>query len=316
VTLALSPIGNAGNAADSSTGLGAVSYNFSIGTVDITVSQYATFLNSVATIADPFGLYNSSLGTFSNGYGITQGGSAGSFSYFVVGTSGNDPIVDVSWLDAARFANWLNNGEKTTGSETAATTEQGAYTLNGDVTTGTESRNVGALYWIPNINEFYKAAYYNPTLNGGLGGYTLYATNSDTAPGNLVGSGSDQANYNNGVYSVTQSSTQDPNTNYLTAVGSFTKSASFYGTFDQNGDVFDWTESLYSGQFRGFEGGAWDSPGSNDLKSSSATTYFDSGSDNTNVDVGFRIATSVPEPGSVALILAAGSVFLLRRKRR
>jgi hypothetical protein len=47
-------------------------------------------------------------------------------------------------------------------------------------------------------------------------------------PGNIIGSGSNQANYGNVVYSVTQSSTLDSSQNYLTDGGAFSGSASYY----------------------------------------------------------------------------------------
>ena len=42
----------------------------------------------------------------------------------------NCPVFNVSWGDAARFCNWLQNGQPTTGLENVSTTENGAYTLN------------------------------------------------------------------------------------------------------------------------------------------------------------------------------------------
>ena len=55
ITMAWSPVGNAGNAADSRTGHGAVGYNYSIGTYDVTNSQYqyVEFLNAKATGQTP-----------------------------------------------------------------------------------------------------------------------------------------------------------------------------------------------------------------------------------------------------------------------
>jgi len=41
-------VGNAGNAADPTTGFGSVGYEYRIGTYEVTNSQYAAFLNSVA----------------------------------------------------------------------------------------------------------------------------------------------------------------------------------------------------------------------------------------------------------------------------
>jgi hypothetical protein len=48
VTISTVPVGDVGNAADPATGYGAVNYAYSIGTYDVTVSQYASFLNAVA----------------------------------------------------------------------------------------------------------------------------------------------------------------------------------------------------------------------------------------------------------------------------
>ena len=54
---------------------------------------------------------------------------------------GERPIGAVSWFDAARFANWLHNG-----GTNGASTETGAYTLNGasrGLFLGTQTRNGG-----------------------------------------------------------------------------------------------------------------------------------------------------------------------------
>ena len=48
VQIALSPVGDAGNVADFRTGFGAVPYDYSIGTYDVTMGQYAAFLDAVA----------------------------------------------------------------------------------------------------------------------------------------------------------------------------------------------------------------------------------------------------------------------------
>ena len=43
ITMAWSPVGNAGNAVDPLTGLGSVPYNYNIGTYDVTNNQYSSF---------------------------------------------------------------------------------------------------------------------------------------------------------------------------------------------------------------------------------------------------------------------------------
>ena len=56
ISLSTVTIGNAGNAADSTTGYGAVGYSYNIGTTEVTLTQYTAFLNAVAA-TDTYGLY-------------------------------------------------------------------------------------------------------------------------------------------------------------------------------------------------------------------------------------------------------------------
>ena len=72
VTIETVPVGNAGNAADS-TGYGSVAHNFNIGTYEVTIGQYTDFLNSVAA-TDTYSLYNASMATDLNVAGISRSG--------------------------------------------------------------------------------------------------------------------------------------------------------------------------------------------------------------------------------------------------
>ena len=87
IDIAMVPVGNADNAADPSTGYGAVSYNYEIGKYDVTTGQYAAFLNAVAKQSDPYGLYYSGMATDLPTVGISQIGSSGNYSYAVTGTA-------------------------------------------------------------------------------------------------------------------------------------------------------------------------------------------------------------------------------------
>ena len=66
VTVDLVSVGNAGNGADLSTGFGAVAYDYRIGMTEVTNAQYVDFLNAVAA-TDPFGLYSTSMGSYTYG---------------------------------------------------------------------------------------------------------------------------------------------------------------------------------------------------------------------------------------------------------
>jgi len=337
VTIDLVPVGNAGNANDPATGsvYGGVAYDYQIGKYDVTIGQYTDFLNAVAA-TDTYSLYNASMATDLNVAGIAQTGSSGSYTYSVIAPSGttpagasspgNRPITYVSWWDSARFANWMANGQPT-GAQSSTTTENGAYNL-ANWTSGTApAKNVtnpntsaAPTFFIPNENEWYKAAYYSPVLNSGSGGYYTYATQSNATPGNVIGSGTNQANFaTGGVYSVTQSASYSASQNYLTDVGAFTNSASFYGTFDQSGNVYQWNDlDGLAGSSRGLGGGSW-----------GLINHFDVSSSNNppndpsfvTADIGFRLAApvAVPEPSTCVMALAGlacGGYSMFRRRKR
>jgi formylglycine-generating enzyme required for sulfatase activity len=169
------------------TGYGSVNYDYQISKYPITQSQYVEFLNAVAATTDTYGLYNTNMASDSRG-GITRSSVAGGFVHAVKASMGNKPVNFVNWFACARYCNWLHNG-KPTGSQNASTTESGAYAISGTSAT----KISGASYWMPTENEWYKAAYFSMTKNGGLGGYWKYATQSDADPvpvsSNIIGEG-------------------------------------------------------------------------------------------------------------------------------
>ena len=296
---------------------GGVNYTYRIGKYEVTYGQYLEFLNAKAK-SDPTGLYDPSMMNDKVANGIARAGSSGSYSYSLLSEESADrPVTFVNFTDAARFANWVNNGKGD------SSTEKGAYTIttarlkgaerkdgvityiaegrldlqpgdqitvgglkgigfsvrsaiedvglrNGDtlfsiandypdaiaqgrgkVVAISANRSSDALVWIPSEDEWVKAAYYSPTLNEGAGGYYTWATQSNEYPGNSVGSSPNQANIPSMDYSSFANTPLNPNIspsvgpNLLTTVGAFTGSPSHYGTFDQDGNVTEWTETIY-----------------------------------------------------------------------
>jgi formylglycine-generating enzyme required for sulfatase activity len=283
-------VGNVGNAADAGSsypGYGAVPYFYQIGAYDVTGSQYTAFLNAVGS-ADNFTLYNSSMGTDPLGDGVAQisrSGRYGRATYAVLNNTGERPITNVSWFDIARFANWMSNGQPS-GNQTSTTTENGAYNVNGATTGSAVAKNAtnpntgsAPTFRIPLENEWYKAAYYSPNYGGaGVGGYSTYATQSNVAPGTTIGGSANQANYNDVIGRATD-------------VGSFSGSGSFYGTFDQSGNVFQWNDldGTGDGPSRGVRGGDW--YGDSFYVSSSFRYGYDPSLEIGNV--GFRLASPI-----------------------
>lgn len=282
ITIPTGPVGNPGNAADS-TGYGSVAYTYNIGTTEVTNEQYAAFLNAKAA-ADPFNLYNTSMAGSLGG--IIRTGSVGLYTYSTVAGRANHPVNFVSFWDATRFANWLHNGQGN------GDTETGAYTLGGvtNPANSTITRNPNWRWAVTSEDEWYKAAYYQPLSQGGDGdGYWLYPTSSNTIS-------TAQANYFN------LSGTTTP-------VGSY--AANFMGTFDMGGNVFEWNEAIILGALRGVRGGSAANDGTG-LRADIRYSNFGIASDEAD-NIGFRVSL-VPGPSSIAL-LALSTLVTVRRRR-
>ena len=290
VTMDWTPVGNPGNACDpqSQGCFGAVPYSYSIGTYEVTNAQYAEFLNAKAE-SDPLGLYENNMSPLNGAYGgISRSGSDGNFVYSVVPGRGDMPVNYVSLFDAMRFANWMNNGQG------EADTETGAYTLLGNLEYPsnelTVTRNAVATIVLTSQDEWTKAAFYDAVSSS----YFDYPLGSNGVPTCATPTtASSSANCNLVVGN-------------LTPVGSYTGSASPYGTFDQGGNVWEWTETI-----SGLQGVTWG--GAFPISAVALGGYSQPVARSGQRDRGFRLVM-VPEPGT-GLLVAAGLLSLAGWRR-
>jgi len=312
ITIDTVTVGNPGNAADD-TGYGAVAYAYNIGKYEVTAGQYTAFLNAVGGV-DTYALYYTSMSRTYDGSGITRSGGGtvdNPYTYSVAADFANRPVNFVSWGNAARFANWLNNGQPT-GAQGLSTTEDGAYYLNGARTNAqllAVSRESDWKWAITSEDEWYKAAYYDPTT----GTYFDYPTSSNTAPGqDMADASGNNANCYIAPYVYPIDSGK-----YTTVAGEFENSDSPYGTFDQGGNVSEWNEAIVSNAYRCRRGGSFDDP-----LSSLRATGRSHGNPASGATVGFRVcevAEPVPEPVTMAMVgmgIAGLGGYIRRRMAR
>jgi len=119
------PVGNPGNTDDThGDGYGGVDYEYNIGKYEVTAGQYTEFLNAVAA-TDTYGLYTSSMWSSTEGCKIWRTGLAGSYTYGVADNRADRPVNYISWGDAARFCNWLHNGQPTGAQDLTTTEDEG-----------------------------------------------------------------------------------------------------------------------------------------------------------------------------------------------
>ncbi len=261
INMAFVNVGNAGNAADN-TGYGAVGYNYRIGKYEVSAGQWAAVLAAAPGV--------------------------GNAAYW----GGSQPAAGISWYEAAKFCNWLTTGDVNKGVYDTAT-----WAIMDHQTAGA---TYGTAYFIPTLNEWYKAAYYDPAKAGGAG-YWDYPTGSDSAPTAVYeGTSPGTAVYVNWLAPTTPANVDNCG------------GLSPYGTMGQGGNVWEWNESSVS-VYRGVRGG-----GINGDFNFLLASFRDSRIGTTeSYSIGFRVA-SVPEPGNMlttAMIAVIGLIYGWRKRK-
>jgi len=220
----------------------------------------------------------------------------------------NMPATSITWYEAARFVNWLNTS---TGSAPAYKFNVlGNFQLWQPDDPGYDStnlyRNRNARYFLPSLDEWHKAAYYDPVA----GHYWDYPTGSDDIPDgiNFVGDPNFDAVFNDGAFNA------EPNE--ITNVGLLSP----YGTAGQAGNVREWVETAFDlgnnvpAEQRSARGGSWGGiytlfNATNTLVG--LTPAFDGDF------VGLRVASAIPEPCSILLLgIGLPVMWVLDQRRR
>jgi formylglycine-generating enzyme required for sulfatase activity len=275
-------------------GAGSVSYSYSI----------AKFEMSAANLI----AYNAAMDGSGLGIGFINRGA-------------NRPATAIAWNEAARFANWLNADKGYSPAYKFVSQEFGSLTNmvmwspsdTLDYDPANPFRSKRARYVLPSVDEWYKAAYFDPAANGGAGGYWDYPTGSNSVPifvgsGTLPGTVVMAQPFFNGPAAVDQAGGLSP-----------------YGVMGMAGNVQEWNETQWHSSAdpwplqpntdptasRVRRGGTWH-VGPNPALSTFYDGYFAAG-DNVD-DLGFRVVqlneplTQVPEPGS--LLVLGGLTFM------
>jgi len=235
-----------------------------------------------------FFLVKNHMANAEGGLGITLSNSAAFTSVY-------QPATGVSWFEAAKFVNWLNASQ---GYQVAYNfdskgnfrlwSSNEAWQLDGE----NLFRHQDAHYWLPSMDEWYKAAFYDPVSKT----YFKFPTSDGSEPKAVVGGiDSSTAVY----YRGRGSSPAD-----IKNAGGLSP----FGIMGMGGNVFEWEETEFDlvndgiMSIRGRRGGYWSNNSSSDLSSSHRL----GGSPVTNnPNIGFRVASLslpavvVPEPRHV-----------------
>lgn len=188
---------------------GAVDHPFEIGKHKVSNVEYGKMLNAVAQIADPHHLYHPKM-RINRVRSKTKPG----FEYFPDLKTSHLAVTYVSWFDAIRYCNWLHGGK----------TERGAYMFSAPTKVGPRTNE--AKYFLPNENEWHKAAYYDPEKKN-------------------------YARFHRTLTAITKNSTEDLRS------PKYHNSPSPFGMAGIRHRIWDWTESEAGLLFRSVRSNSW-----------------------------------------------------------
>ena len=298
-------IGDAGNAPYDgrfdgfNAGRGAVNYEFRIARTEITSAQWLEFINIFAPqSSNPFSAFRP----------LFSGLTPTTLGQYRLNTflpdAANIPVTGITWRDAAMFCNWLHNDKSTDPSAILS----GAYDASTFFTdpadntfTDQATRSPGAKFWIPSLDEWIKAAHWDPDKFGdGEGGWWRFSHSSDEPPiPGPPGTGETSA----GDFIPNMSGER------FIPLGSYVDVVSPWGLWDTSGGTTENLEDRALFNQRTLDGSAAGVDGvMNDHIGYFSNTSFSGGGH------GFRVASVIPAPG--ALVACAGFISWFNRRRK
>ena len=292
--------------------LGRVNYRYRISKTEVTATHWLDFVNGYWPTWEAMGGHPEDSGFVSTYIRSTTNQPGVDPGYYIV--QGAERLaVRVEWRVAAAFTNWMHNGRV---NEPWAF-ESGAYdvsTFGGnsqDGYTDQAERSPGARFWIPSVDEWTKAAHYDPDRYGeGMEGYWLRmgGQNEPLTPG------------------LPENGGETSGGDFLPGfeeqfldVGLYTDVGGPWGVLDTSGGVQEWTETVRS--FR--DDGVHHSGRRYALGSQAGDSGYD---DKDLIDwyltaggpslerFGIRLASMIPSPGSVSVVLLFASASIARRR--
>ncbi|GJQ30802.1 MAG: hypothetical protein HBSAPP03_26860 [Phycisphaerae bacterium] len=288
-------------------GRGSVGYEYRVGRTEVTTAQWLEFYNTFKARADP--VPDSVLPSpIIWGATIDPNYTGPGTRYMLQ----NDPdagmraVSGISWRMGAMLCNWLHNDK----SSDITAYQNGAYDISTfgysapGVFTDQLTHHPEARYWIPTLDEYMKAVFYDPTRDG-TGGWWQQPNMSDIP---LV-YGPPGVGMANSGFTLPQSG------ELRIPLMSYPDTHSYYGVLDSAGFTQEWIEDRYVVEgrtYRIFDGSYWSvfGPG--------IDTVHGFGADFPSMRysrVGLRLASAVPASGTLPVLLLAGLVAGRRRTR-
>jgi len=274
---------------------GSVDYEYRMATTEVTVGQWLEFVEAYT----PYYFQNTGNSfariDFTGSWIDVQNGQAS----IDIEASANQP-TNMSWEYAARYVNWLHNGKVIEDwAFESGVYDTSTFTRNPDGTHNHQmAHDPDADFWIPTVDEWTKAAYWDPNKNNGEGGYWKFQNSSDIEP----------------LLRLERNATDGFTDGYPLDVGSFPDVQSPWGILDMAGGMSEWSESADTdNRIRAIFGTFYASDYGN-LFTIDQVGWNSSAGPGVLAGMGLRLVSRVPSPGTV-LPVAAAVLLLIPRRR-